>query len=196
MKLKLLAPLGLLALVTGCIAPTGPIEVTRFHVPDTSMLAKGTIAVEPGAGTDGNSLEVQSYMGAVRTELQRLGYGDAAVGGGGQVAIVRLARQRFQPARSGGPVSVGVGGSTGSYGSGIGVGIGLNLAGAPAEQVETELAVAIKDRRTDKVLWEGRASFTVKASSPLASTQLGAPKMAAALFAGFPGNSGETITVK
>ena len=196
MKLKLLAPLGLLALVTGCIAPTGPIEVTRFHVPDTSMLAKGTIAVEPGAGTDGNSLEVQSYMGAVRTELQRLGYGDAAVGSGGQVAIVRLARQRFQPARSGGPVSVGVGGSTGSYGSGIGVGIGLNLAGAPAEQVETELAVAIKDRRTDKVLWEGRASFTVKASSPLASTQLGAPKMAAALFAGFPGNSGETITVK
>ena len=196
MRLKLLAPLGLLALVTGCIAPTGPIEVTRFHVPDTSMLAKGTIAVEPGAGTDGNSLEVQSYMGAVRTELQRLGYGDAAVGSGGQVAIVRLARQRFQPARSGGPVSVGVGGSTGSYGSGIGVGIGLNLAGAPAEQVETELAVAIKDRRTDKVLWEGRASFTVKASSPLASTQLGAPKMAAALFAGFPGNSGETITVK
>lgn len=197
MKLKLLAPLGLLALVTGCIAPTGPIEVTRFHVPDTSMLAKGTIAVEPGAGTDGNSLEVQSFMGAVRTELQRLGYRDAAVSGGGQVAIVRLARQRFQPARSGGgPVSVGVGGSTGSYGSGLGVGIGLNLAGAPAEQVETELAVAIKDRRTDKTLWEGRASFTVKASSTLASTQLGAPKMAAALFAGFPGNSGETITVK
>ena len=46
MRLKLLAPLGLLALITGCIAPTGPIEVTRFHVPDTSMLAKGTIAIE------------------------------------------------------------------------------------------------------------------------------------------------------
>lgn len=197
MRLKLLAPLGLLALVTGCIAPTGPIEVTRFHVPDTSMLAKGTIAVEAGTGTDGNSLEVQSFMGAVRTELQRLGYGDATAGSGGQVAIVRLARERFQPARSGGgPVSVGVGGSTGSYGSGLGVGIGLNLSGLPPEQVETELAVAIRDRKTDKVLWEGRASFTVKASSPLASTQLGAPKMAAALFAGFPGNSGETITVK
>ena len=197
MRLKLLAPLGLLALVTGCIAPTGPIEVTRFHVPDTSMLAKGTIAIEAGAGTDGNSLEVQSFMGAVRTELQRLGYGDAAAGSGGQVAMVRVSRQRFQPARSGGgPVSVGVGGSTGSYGSGLGVGIGLNLSGPPPEQVETELAVAIRDRRTDKVLWEGRASFTVKASSPLASTQLGAPKMAAALFAGFPGNSGETITVK
>ena len=91
---------------------------------------------------------------------------------------------------------MGVGGSTGSYGSGLGVGIGLNLSGPPPEQVETELAVAIRDRKTDKVLWEGRASFTVKASSPLASTQLGAPKMAAALFAGFPGNSGETITVK
>ena len=65
------------------------------------------------------------------------------------------------PARSGGgPVSVGVGGSTGSYGSGLGVGIGLNLSGPPPEQVETELAVAIRDRKTDKVLWEGRASFT------------------------------------
>lgn len=197
MHLNSLASLAALALVSGCVAPTGPIEVTRFHVPDTSVLAKGTIAVEAGTGTDGNSLEVQSFMGAVRTELQRLGYGDAAAGSGGQVALVRLSRQRFQPSRSGGgPVSVGVGGSTGSYGSGLGVGIGLNLSGPPPEQVETELAVAIKDRKTDRILWEGRASFTVKASSTLASTQLAAPKMAAALFAGFPGNSGETISVK
>lgn len=196
MRWKSLAPLAALALVSGCIAPTGPIEVTRFHVPDTSQLAKGSISVEPGAGMDANSLELMSYMGAVRTELQRLGYGDAAAGNGGQVALVRLFRQRYQPARSGSPVSVGVGGSTGSYGSGVGLGVGFNLSGPPPEQIETELAVAIKDRRTDKVLWEGRANFTVKASSTLASTQLAAPKMAAALFAGFPGNSGETISVK
>lgn len=191
-----LAPLAALAFASGCVAPTGPIEVTRFHVPDTSALAKGTIAVEPGIGTDGNSLEVQSFMGSVRSELQRLGYGDAVAGSGGQVALVRLSRQRYLPERTRSPVSVGVGGSTGSYGSGVGLGIGFNLSGPPPEQVETELAVAIKDRKTDKVLWEGRARFAVKASSTLASTQLAAPKMAAALFAGFPGNSGETITVK
>ncbi|MFM5906051.1 MAG: DUF4136 domain-containing protein [Novosphingobium sp.] len=196
MKSKLLAPLVAVLALSACVAPTGPIEVTRFHVPDVSQLGKGSIAVEPGTGMDGKSLELQTYMGAVHTELQRLGHATAASGSGDQVALVRLSRQRIRPARSGGPVSVGIGGSTGSYGSGLGLGIGLNLSGAPAEQVETELAVAIKDRRTDKILWEGRAAFTVRASSPLAQTQLGAPKMASALFAGFPGNSGETITVR
>lgn len=196
MKTRLIAPLTALLALSACVAPTGPIEVTRFHVPDTSQLAKGTIAVEPAAGMDGQSLELHSFMAAVRSELQRLGYSDAAAGSGNQVALVRLVRQRYQPERARSPVSVGVGGSTGSYGSGPGVGIGLNLSGPPPEQVETELAVAIKDRKSDKVLWEGRASFAVRASSPLAQTQLGAPKMAAALFAGFPGNSGETITVR
>jgi hypothetical protein len=196
MKIRLLAPLAALLALSACMTPTGPVEVTRFHVPDTAQLAKGTIAVEPGAGMDGKSLELQSFMGAVHSELQRIGYGDAAVGAGDQVALVRLTRQRYAPERRSSPVSVGVGGSTGSFGSGLGIGIGLNLSGPPPEQVETELAVAIKDRKTDKVLWEGRAAFTVRASSPLAQTQLGAPKMAAALFAGFPGNSGETITVK
>lgn len=196
MTIKAFTPLVALLALSACMTPTGPIEVTRFHVPDTTMLAKGTIAVEPGTGMDAKSLELQTYMGAVHSELQRLGYGDAASGAGAQVALVRVTRQRYQPERVRNPVSVGIGGSTGSYGSGLGVGIGLNLSGPPPEQVETELAVAIKDRKSDKVLWEGRAAFTVKASSPLAQTQLGAPKMAGALFTGFPGNSGETITVK
>ncbi len=196
MKFKVSTPLVALLALSACMTPTGPIEVTRFHTPDTTMLAKGAIAVEPGTGMDAKSLELQTYMGAVHSELQRLGYGDATSGAGDQVALVRVTRQRYQPERVRNPVSVGIGGSTGSYGSGLGVGIGLNLSGPPPEQVETELAVAIKDRKSDKVLWEGRAAFTVKASSPLAQTQLGAPKMAGALFAGFPGNSGETITVK
>jgi len=46
------------------------------------------------------------------------------------------------------------------------------------------------------VLWEGRASFAVRADSPLATTQLGAAQMAAALFKDFPGNSGETVLIK
>jgi hypothetical protein len=62
--------------------------------------------------------------------------------------------------------------------------------------VETRLAVAIRDRKSGKVVWEGRAQFTVRASAPLAQTTLAAPKMAAALFQGFPGNSGETILVR
>ena len=93
-------------------------------------------------------------------------------------------------------MSVGIGGSTGSYGSGLGVGIGLDLSGPPPEVIETQLSVAIRDRKSGKVVWEGRAQFTVRATAPQAQTALGAPKMAAALFQGFPGNSGETILVR
>ncbi len=185
------------AALSGCVAPTGPVEVTRFHAADISALGKGTIAVEPAPGQDGASLEWKTYQAAVQRQLGLLGYAEAPAGAiSGQVAELRLARGSYRPDREGSPVSVGIGGSTGSYGSGLGVGIGFNLSPRPAEQVETTLGVMIKDRVAKQTLWEGRASFTVRATSPLADTALGAAKMAEALFKGFPGQSGETIAVK
>jgi hypothetical protein len=187
----------LLIATTGCVAPTGPVEVTRFHAPELAVLGKGTISVEPAPGQDGASLEWKSYQAAIQRQLTLLGYGEAAAGVvSAQVAEVRLSRSTFRPDRSGGPVSVGVGGSTGTYGSGLGVGIGINLSPRPSEQVQTDLGVIIKDRASAKTLWEGRASFSVRASSPLAGTSLGAAKITEALFKGFPGQSGETIAVK
>ena len=185
------------AALGGCVAPVGPVEVTRFH--DATLLdrvGRGTLAVEPAAGMDPASLELRSYQSAVARRLVTLGYREAPVGSGGQVALVRLQRTAFRPGRDGSPVSVGVGGGGGSYGSGVGMGIGIDLSGASAEQVTTELGVQIRDRASGKTVWEGRARFTVRASSPLADTQLGAAKLAEALFANFPGNSGETIQVQ
>jgi hypothetical protein len=186
-----------LAALSGCVAPVGPVEVTRFHVPDATPLGHGTITVEPAPGVDGNALEFRSYAEAVARQLVLLGYAEQSPGStSNQVALVRIERGSFRQARAGGPVSVGVGGSTGSYGSGVGLGIGIDLSGPPPEQVETRLSVTIRDRASGMALWEGRASFTVRASSPLATTQLGAAKLAEALFKGFPGNSGETIHVQ
>lgn len=190
--LVLIAPLALLG---GCMAPIGPVEVTRFHVPELAPQARGSIAVEAAPGMDGASLELQAYQGAVAQELRRIGFA-VQDKGGDQIAEVRLSRQTYRPDRARNPVSVGIGGSTGSYGSGLGVGIGLDLSGPPPEVVETQLSVAIRDRKSGKVVWEGRAQFTVRATAPQAQTALGAPKMAAALFQGFPGNSGETILVR
>jgi hypothetical protein len=194
---------GIALLVTGltlaaCQTPIGPVEVTRFH--DAAALARlgqGTITVMAAPGfSDGQTLELASYQSAITRELQRVGYTQAAAGTSQQVAEVRVERFTVRPDRSRGPVSVGVGGSTGSYGGGVGVGIGLDLSGGPKEQVTTELSVMIRDAATRATVWEGRANFTVPASAPLAQTQLGAAKMAEALFRGFPGNNGETIEVE
>lgn len=181
----------------GCVAPTGPVEVTRFHSLDIAPLGKGTITIEPAPGHDGSSLEWKTYQAAVERQLALLGYATVPAGTASkQVALLRLSRESYQPERSGSPVSVGVGGSTGTYGSGLGVGIGINLSPRPSTQVRTELGVTIRDRASGLALWEGRANFTVGSGSPLAATSLGAAKMAEALFKGFPGQSGETIEVK
>lgn len=182
--------------LAGCVAPVGPVEVTRFHVPDTARLGHGAIAVEPAPGMAGDSLEWRTYAAAVGRQLQLAGYSEQLGGTGDQVALVRLTRRTYQPGRRHSPVSVGLGGGTGSYGSGVGMGIGIDLSGPPAEVVETELAVTIRDRASGQSLWEGRSRFVVTAKSPLAGSSLGAAKMTEALFKGFPGNSGETIEVK
>ncbi len=197
MTRRLIPPLLVIAALTGCVAPIGPVEVTRFHLPDVTPLGKGSILVVAAPGSDAASLEFRSYAAAVARQLVLLGYVDSQNGSAGtQVAEVRITRETLQPQRSSSPVSVGVGGSTGSYGSGLGVGIGIDLSGPPPAQTRTDLAVTIRDRAGGQSLWEGRASFTVRADSPLAGTQLGAAKLAEALFKGFPGTSGETIQVK
>lgn len=189
--------------LAGCVAPVGPVEVTRFHVPGAPFgpqFRPGSIAVVPAPSQSaitpsGTSLELRAYQAAVARELVRIGYAEASAGAG-QVAEVRLMRRTWQPERNRGPVSVGVGAGGGSYGSGVGMGVGIDLSGRPPAQTETELGVMIKDRPGGRTLWEGRAQFVVRADSPLAQTDLGAAKLAEALFRGFPGNSGETILVR
>jgi hypothetical protein len=196
---SLAAALGL-AVLSGCVAPVGPVEVTRFHAPDIARLGQGTIRVEPAPG-QADDLEFRTYAAAVARELTRLGYAEAMPGAGAsrQVALLTLERQTFKPQRGRGPVSVGVGGGTGGYGSGVGVGLGIDLSGPPKDQIGTRIFVAIRERAapaTATALWEGRAQFTVRADSPLAQVPLGAAKVTEALFKGFPGRSGETIQVR
>ncbi|MEO0440146.1 MAG: DUF4136 domain-containing protein, partial [Pseudomonadota bacterium] len=93
------------------------------------------------------------------------------------------------------PVSVGVGGRTGSYGSGVGLGIGINLGGKPKDKIVTELSVRISRQSDGNVVWEGRSSIEAKQGSPASQPGLAASKLAEALFRDFPGQSGSTIKV-
>ncbi len=200
MKRYLLAALAPAALVAGCATPAyvSPVEVTRFTGAQPNLLGSGTIAVRPAPGAEQDSWDYTAFQTAVSEELRQLGYtvtGDA----GGQVAEVRI--QRFVSHRGGGgrsPVNVGVGGSTGSFGSGVGLGVGINLGGGnrPSEQIDTELHVMIRPSAGGDALWEGRARFSATANSDYADRTAAAARLADALFSGFPGRSGETIEVR
>lgn len=183
--------------LAACATPyASPVEVTRFIGNAPARLGTGTISVRPAAGAAGDTLEFAPYQQAVAAELAKLGYRVLPEGVAAQVAEVRVGRDQTAPTRQRGPVSVGVGGSTGSYGSGVGLGVGIDLSGPKKPVIDTELGVIIRDNETGQSLWEGRATFGASSDSEYAQRQAAATRLATALFSGFPGESGETIKVK
>ncbi|MBE5074481.1 hypothetical protein IM511_09200 [Erythrobacteraceae bacterium E2-1 Yellow Sea] len=190
-----------LALLSGCSTTSGPspVEVTRFHdATQLHRISQGTIFVETAPGNDSETLDLAIYKAAVAQELARMGYTETSRDDARQVAQVRL--EHFYIADEAprrGPVSVGVGGSTGSYGSGVGVGIGINLGGGkPKDRSGTELGVMIRDKGTMQSLWEGRARLDVPRGHPLSEPHANAVAIAKALFEDFPGNDGETVEIE
>jgi hypothetical protein len=185
----------------GCATAVPPVEVTRFHnaVPSWAPGTRYAIATapldDPGAGMP--SIEWNSYRAAVDQQLQRQGL--VAAGRNERAPLlVRVAFERSEEPMQGrrSPVSVGVGGSTGSYGSGVGLGIGLNLGGGPKRMADLLLSVRIDDAATGQALWEGRAITAIPVKAPASQPSLAAAKLADALFRDFPGESGRTISVK
>lgn len=182
--------------LAACATPQGPIEVTRFLDPAaTARLGQGTVFVESAPGAP-DGLEAAPFKAAVAAELTRLGYRESGRAGAGQIA--QVAYSRFVESAEGrrSPVSVGVGGSTGSYGSGVGLGIGINLGGGQRDRIGTQLSVTLRDARGGPNLWEGRADIASAENSALADRTRSAQALAAALFRDFPGRNGETIQVK
>jgi hypothetical protein len=196
----MLASLLLLAAASPALA--APIEVTRFHTPETiTALGRGTVVVSVAPGEDAGSLENAVWLAAVQRELAALGFAASTPGAADAVAEVRVERQnRRDEARRGGPVSVGIGGSTGGWNSGVGLGVGFNLGGGARDTVSTRLIVVIRERASGKSLWEGRAENTERTKARAAGAGAGAEiiagRMTKALFTLFPGTSGATITVK
>jgi hypothetical protein len=186
-------------LLAGCAAQTPPAQVTRFHL--GQPIAPGEISIEPRDQAQGASLEFDSYAGSVARELKAQGFTIApSLTKSELVANVEVTRQTRAtgPARS--PFSIGIGGGTGGgYGGGVGVGGGVSFpigkATAP-EATGTQLFVQLKRRSDSSVIWEGRAQLEARNGTPYAAPAAAVDKLAAALFKGFPGESGRTISVK
>lgn len=200
-KNRVLAPiLGAAALALSACATTpytGPVEVTRFVAPDQAGLGQGPVLVYLPDEVS-NATAKAAIKAAVERELQALGYTFVAQEGRGiQVATVRSTRMPIAAAeqRQRGPVSVGVGGQTGSFGSGLGIGVGISLGGgSEGPAVMTELSVRISGDDT-RSLWEGRAQLVTGVKSPYANPDVSARTLAAGLFKDFPGGNGETVTI-
>jgi len=176
----------------GCAAKLPPVEATRFHL--GQPIAAGTIHVEPLPGS-GGGLELQTYMNAVQGELVRLGYPVSSAEAAGYIVTVAVERDTREALAARSPVSVGVGGAAGGYGSGLGVGVGISLGGRARDTIITELRVQMKQRMGGGLVWEGRAQMEARDRTPAAQPGIAAGKLAGALFKGFPGESGRTISV-
>lgn len=195
--------------LTGCATTAGgPVQVTRFHL--GAPVVTGTLVVEPASGGSPASLEFKTYAAAVQTELMNYGYGAPPANDSGQflavVGFTRTTEEDGPAQRSGVSIGLGGGGFTGGGGRrGGGGGVGLGLGGGvsfpigkPKQHymILTELAVQIKRRSDGTVVWEGRARTAAPETAAAAQADIAAHKLASALFRGFPGESGRTITVR
>lgn len=201
-------------LLAGCSTPSfhSPVEVTRFAGQAVVDLRPGPVSVRsaPRQGENGFLRETGPragrgdisqdrldtiYRAALGEALAGAGF-DVATGAAPYVAQIEVERQLLVAGGRRGPVSVGGGASTGSYGSGVGLGIGLDLTPPDPDEIDTQIFVSIRPSGGGDAIWEGRARFTASANNEFADPEAAARRMTSALLEGFPGNSGETISVQ
>ncbi|UAK25335.1 DUF4136 domain-containing protein [Sphingomonas nostoxanthinifaciens] len=182
-----------LALLAGC-ASSPETRVTRFHL--NAPIATGQIAVEPLVPSDKGSVEFQSYADIVGRELAKLGFTEApGLRASEQVAVISVERGTREAMRRSG-LSIGLGGGSYGRGGGVGGGVTVPVGHSTNEIVVTKMVVQIKRRSDATVIWEGRAETAAPVASADAQPTAAVTRLAAALFKGFPGVSGDTITVK
>lgn len=185
--------------MTGCAtAPASfPTEVTRYRADE---VGRGTIALMPDEGVD-NGPEYQVYALAVGDALAKQGY-TLVPDGSKSVYVAKIGfHTETRPVRERSPFSIGLGGGTwsGNRGGGVGLGGGVSFPigrGRDREDALSMLSVKINQREGDLGVWEGRAQSRAIGVVGNAVADKLAPKLATALFTGFPGESGRTIEVK
>lgn len=180
-----------LALVACTTTPPGA-EVTRFHL--GQPIPSDSIALLPAPGIDGRSLEFRTYAAIVGRDLDAVGLHPADNDGRsaylGLLKVEQTSRAGI-PRRS--PFSVGIGGSGGSIGGAVSVPVGGTRSGDVRINV---VALQIKRRSDNSMVWEGRAVQELAADAPASALSAAVPALSRALFTDFPGASGQTIIVK
>jgi hypothetical protein len=193
---------GALALA-GC-QTANPVQVTRFHL--AQPIAPGSFSIEstpaagPGSPMAPDSIELNTYSDIVAGELTHLGFTRAQGPANSELTVSVLVDRGTRPDYNAGgsSISFGIGGASFGRRSAVGGGVGTTI---PLDRqqhfiVGTRMQVQIKRRSDGTAIWEGRAMTEAKGTAPDASPQAAVTKLAHAMFAGFPGESGRTISVQ
>ena len=175
----------------------GKVEVTRFLADGAAAQALGRGAISVAAATDGTADEREraTYEAAVIDRLAGVGYDTVTKAGEeGQTVELHIRHAEAEPAEAphkpvSGEMEAGVS-NHGSYGA---LGINIDLSKPRKALLSTRLEARIRDKATGAVRWEGRADIVTRDGDPKWTDQAIATKLAGALFAGFPGQNGETI---
>lgn len=181
--------------IAAAVAAT-PVRVTRFHL--DKPIAPQPVAIQAGTGSDPASLEQQRFGGAVANELVALGFTrETPEAVAPMIATVTFQRTTRDEVAARPPVTIGLGlgGFGRNVGGGASVGFGVGKRQTRAFYL-TELKVQLRLRSTGEAVWEGTARMEASANSKDGQPGIAADKLARALFRGFPGESGRTITVR
>lgn len=184
------------ALVAACAGTSRQADVTRFHL--GQPVARSTVFVAPANAADASSLEFRTYAGAVTEELRQAGFTPAPSLAQAEITAVVDARQTTREALDrGSGLSIGIGGGT--FGRNVGIGGSVNIPVGqrrPNEIAVSMLALQLKRRSDNSVVWEGRAMTEARAGTDAAALSAVVPALADALLRDFPGPSGQTVRVK
>ncbi len=190
------AVLAAAALIAGCTTTTASVDVKRFHL--GVPIAPSSIALVPANSAQSFGLEYRSYADAVANELRAQGFTPAPIDSGpAYVATLAITQNVAVGPRRPSPVSIGIGGFgfSGGRGGGVGLGGGVDVPVGHGRRDAVEfdtIAIQIKRRGDQTLIWEGNAQAAIDTRAPQASLARAVPAMARALFAGFPGPSGVT----
>ncbi|HQS71149.1 MULTISPECIES: DUF4136 domain-containing protein [unclassified Novosphingobium] len=167
--------------------PSKSVEVTAFLSADAApLLGKGPITVAAANGAEAE-WKLPVYEAAVVDQLAKLGY-DTAVSGAetGQIAQIGITHSVVVPEEQkrkpvSGAMEVGVS-NRGSYQA---MALNIDLSKPRKAIVATRLDVRIRDKATDRVLWEGHAEAQSREDDDGLDNGAIAAKLATALFARF-----------
>ena len=167
--------------------PSRKVEVEAFQAADAAaLLGKGPITLAAAEGAEAE-WKLPVYEAAVVDQLAKLGYQTAVSGAeGGQVAQIGIRHEQVMPEEPkrkpvSGAMEVGVS-NRGNY---TAMALNIDLTKARKAIVSTRLDVRIRDKATNRVLWEGHAETQTREDDDGLNNGAVAARLASALFAKF-----------